>query len=549
MSTVKITELSQITVSTNTANTLLLGVDLPGDITGKLTVQSLSEGIYRNNPLNVGVSPITLPNTIGQFVSSSNNYIQVNLQNTDEEGTADYVVTANAGGDTYYYIDMGYTNINYNPLNANNSLGTSAYPLDGYLYVQGDGPGTLGGNLIIGTTTPDREVVLISGGINFENVAARITSTGLDLNFGKVLTFADDTVQSTAASPVAYSQASFALANTANAYAYNANTFLQANTGAALAASKVYTDTANTSLRLYSESSFLKKTSDTLTGNLVVTDGLTSKDSLVTGNTIIRGTLSVNNSTLLSNVSMLTLTASDDGAVVIPSNTFYMMHITGKSNNATRVVLDSFGANTYPLISGRMGRGSASAPAATQNNDVMMRIVGNGYLPVSGFRPSSPAKIDFVATQNYTEANTGSRIEFWNTPNNSNTIQKIASFDADSIEFSGVVNPVKGFIYTPTIFVGAQTAFTINFSTTSMIKASLDQNLTISLSNYVYGKVVEVWLTNTSGSTRTVTHGCTALNSSVNSTTFTMASTSSAYLRYFSIDGDNANTFVSIQSA
>ena len=253
MSTVKITELSQITVSTNTANTLLLGVDLPGDITGKLTVQSLSEGIYRNNPLNVGVSPITLPNTIGQFVSSSNNYIQVNLQNTDEEGTADYVVTANAGGDTYYYIDMGYTNINYNPLNANNSLGTSAYPLDGYLYVQGDGPGTLGGNLIIGTTTPDREVVLISGGINFENVAARITSTGLDLNFGKVLTFADDTVQSTAASPVAYSQASFALANTANAYAYNANTFLQANTGAALAASKVYTDTANTSLRLYSE--------------------------------------------------------------------------------------------------------------------------------------------------------------------------------------------------------------------------------------------------------------------------------------------------------
>jgi hypothetical protein len=523
MSTVKITELAQINVSANTSNTILLGVDLPNDSTGKLTVKSLSEGIYRNNPLNVGTSPITLPNTIGQFVSSSNNYIQVNLQNTDEDGTADYIVTANAGGDTYYYIDMGYTNIDYNPLNANNSLGTSAYPLDGYLYVQGDGPGTLGGNLIIGTTTPDREVVLISGGINFENVSARVTSTGLDLNFGKVLTFADDSVQSTAASPVAYSQAAFALANTANAYAYNANTYIQAN--------------------------YLKKTSDTLTGNLVVTDGLTSKDSYVTGNTLISGTLSVNNSTLSPNAPMVSLTASDGFATVAPSNTFYMLHITGKSNNATRVVVDSFGANTYPLVAGRMARGSAATPTPTQNNDVMMRIVGNGYLPITGFGPSSPAKIDFVATQNYTEANTGSRIEFWNTPNNSNTIQRIATFNAESIEFSGVVNPQKGFIFTPRVLPGSQTAITIDFSSDSTIKASCDAAVTINLNNYTAGKITEVWLTNTGAQNRTVTHGCTALNSTNKSTTFTLTSSSSAYLRYFSIGTNNANTFVSIVSA
>jgi hypothetical protein len=77
----------------------------------------------------------------------------------------------------------------------------------------------------------------------------------------------------------------------------------------------------------------------------------------------------------------------------------------------------------------------------------------------------------------------------------------------------------------------------------------LTNDLTFTLTNFVYGKVVEVWLTNTSGSTRTVTHGCTATNSSENSSTFTMASTSSAYLKYFSIDGDLANTFVAVQSA
>jgi hypothetical protein len=111
------------------------------------------------------------------------------------------------------------------------------------------------------------------------------------------------------------------------------------------------------------------------------------------------------------------------------------------------------------------------------------------------------------------------------------------------------VSPQKGFIYTPTIYQGAQTAITIDFSTTSLIKATLTADLTFTLTNYVYGKVVEVWLTNTGGNPRTITHGCSALNSTINSTTFTMSATSSAYLRYFSIDGDNANTFVAIQNA
>lgn len=522
MSTVKITDLTEIAVNANTSNTILLGVDLPSDSTGKMTVQALSEGIYRNNPLNVGTSPITLPNTIGQFVSSSNNYIQVNLLNTDEEGTADYVVTANSGGDTYYYIDMGYTNINYNPLNANNSLGTSAYPLDGYLYVQGDGPGTLGGNLIIGTTTPDREVVLISGGVNFDNVSARITSTGIDLNFNKVLTFADDTVQSTAASPIAYSQAAFALANTANAYAYNANTFIQSN--------------------------YLKNTSDTLTGNLVVTDGMTSKDSLVTGNLSVSGFFSLNNSSFSANTALVRLTASDGDNYVPPSNSYYMLHVTGKSNNVTRVVLDSFGANTYPLIAGRMGRGSAAVPAATANNDVMMRIVGNGYTGTE-FPSSSPTKIDFVATENYSNTNRGSAIQFWNTPNGSNTIQKIAQFNADEVSFTGAVNPVNGFIYNPVIYPGAQTAITINFTNGPLLRAQTSTGLVATLSNFVAGKMVELWVTNTSGQNQTFIHGVSAINSTIGATSLAIPATTTICARYVCLDGTLANTMCAITKA
>ena len=82
-----------------------------------------------------------------------------------------------------------------------------------------------------------------------------------------------------------------------------------------------------------------------------------------------------------------------------------------------------------------------------------------------------------------------------------------------------------------------------------MIKANLVADLTVTHSNFFAGKVVELWLVNTGGTNRTVTHGLTALNSTTNSTTFTIPGTSCAYLKYFNISGDLANTFVSVVHA
>jgi hypothetical protein len=225
-----------------------------------------------------------------------------------------------------------------------------------------------------------------------------------------------------------------------------------------------------------------------------------------------------------------------------------LIQLTNKPNVPARVLIDSFGtSNTaYPIIAGRNARGTVDTPTPTQNNDILLRIAGNSY-GTTGYAPFGDARIDFVATENHSDTNRGSRIRFWNTPNGSNVVNEIASFNADSVYFTGTVAPEKGFIYTPTIYQGAQTAITIDFSTVSLIKADLTADLTFTLTNYQYGKVVEVWLVNTGGNPRTITHGCTATNSTTNSTTFTMAATSSAYLRYFSINGDNANTFVAVQ--
>jgi hypothetical protein len=276
----------------------------------------------------------------------------------------------------------------------------------------------------------------------------------------------------------------------------------------------------------------LANTSGTFAGNLTIT-----------GNLLTQGTVSLNNSSFNANSAFVKITASNNFTTVAPSNTNYMLQITGKANSVTRVVLDSFGQNTYPVVIGRMGRGSADLPTATANGDVMMRIVGNGYTGTQ-FPSSSPTKIDFVASENFSNTNRGTEIQFWNTTKGSNTLNKIATFNADEAIFSGTVVPEKGFVYTPRILSGPQTAITVDFINDSIIKADLTADLTLSFTNYTAGKVVEVWLTNTGGPGRTVTHGCSATNSSENATTFTIPGTSSAYIRYFSIDGNLANTYV-----
>ena len=52
MATVKITDLPPInTINANTANTVLVGVDIANNITGKITLTTLAANLYSNNNL------------------------------------------------------------------------------------------------------------------------------------------------------------------------------------------------------------------------------------------------------------------------------------------------------------------------------------------------------------------------------------------------------------------------------------------------------------------------------------------------------------------
>lgn len=101
-------------------------------------------------------------------------------------------------------------------------------------------------------------------------------------------------------------------------------------------------------------------------------------------------------------------------------------------------------------------------------------------------------------------------------------------------------------IRTPNIFPGSQTAITLSFQNSGLVKANIAADLAITLASFVPGKFVDVFITNTTGQGKTITHGCSGINSTVGATTFTLAATRTAYLRYTSFHSDLANTVVAI---
>ena len=602
MSTIKITQLQPLNqLQANTSNTIFVGVDIPSGVTGKITATTLAQGLYSNNALNVGINPNTLPNTIAQFALGGDSYIQTNLVNTNDGGSADIVVTANVGSggtDSANFIDMGYANKNYQPGQEFNNIGTAISPLDGYLYVQGT-KGSLGGNLTIGTTTSNTTLKFMVGGGTAANVVATMTSNSLVLNTQSYLTFADGTKQLTAGSSVAntiYLQGALNSANANITYLFGAintdnaalslassNTvYLQgalnsANANITYLFGAINTDNAALSLAS-SNTVYLQGALNSANANINYLFGIqttqnnsislawntansaiantngtrTAGDFVITGNLITLGVAStglvtINAVSYSANTPAFRVSGSANGFSQPPVNQGYMAQFTGFQNTSARIIVDSFGANAYSVIAGRSARGTVLAPQATANGDILMRMSGNGW--ANNFSQFGSGRIDIVATENYTDTSRGSQIQFWNTKPGTNTLFQIASFNSDFAVISGSLQPQKGFIWYPRQLVGAQTAITLDFANDAVIRATTAAGVTVSFANYIAGKVVDMWITNTAGTNQTFTHGCSALNSTVNATTYTIPGTSTIYVKYISFNTDIGNTFVSITHA
>jgi hypothetical protein len=595
MSTIKISQLPLVTTFTaNTQNTVFVGVDLDADLTGQFTAQAIARNLYLNNTLIVGNNVVQFDNVIGQFSGSSPTYLQINNQNFNANGSADYVASTSDSDNTFGFVDMGIEGPTYDGVAA----GYPAFkPYDGYLYMVGKTTTSPTGNLVIGTQNK-ANTVFINGGVTNQDIVALMTANGLVLNTQSYITFADGTRQITNAASFNYTTTASAVANNASANSILLQAGLEAtNTNVAIALAGVAAANANISggvAAVNANIAFLNAVNLTQNDNITTattlsqyalgvqttqntriqtaqnqanvagivanTTAVVANNALanttgtfggtlnISNNLAVNGTVVLANSNFSSTEAAFRITAS--GSSQTPTQAGTLMQLTSKANTPARMLIDSIGiSNTaYSLIAGRTARGTIGTPTASQNNDILLRIAGNSY-GTTGYAPFGDARIDFVATENRSDANRGSRIRFWNTPIGSNVVNEIASFNGDSVTFTGTVAPTKGFIYTPNIYPSAQTAITVDFANDSVIRAQTSAGLVVTLSNFVVGKSVEAWITNTAGGGQTFTHGCSATNSTVNSTTYSIPATSTIFVKYWCMDGTLANTFVAITHA
>ena len=200
--------------------TKTVNINLPNTI--NVVENVTAQHVIVNDKLYVGLATqlaTPLPDLLGQFTGNTNSYVQVNAQNIDEHGSADFVITADVGTDTTFYIDMGIqgSQLTYGEL----------YPLDGYLLVQGN-TSQLGGNLIIGTlsqTGNEIETKFVAGGNEKANVIFRYNT--------ETVTFEREIVSNTTARIYTHANLAFDKANSAGNYANSA--FLEANSAYILA--------------------------------------------------------------------------------------------------------------------------------------------------------------------------------------------------------------------------------------------------------------------------------------------------------------------------
>jgi len=112
---------------------------------------------------------LVLNNTVGTYntitsYGNINGYFQMNIKNTNNGSSGDYIITANNGDETNNYIDMGINNQNYS-----DPLYNMGVANDGYLYVQN-------GSLDIATASPNKNIQFFTGGTTIDKLRVSIDS-------------------------------------------------------------------------------------------------------------------------------------------------------------------------------------------------------------------------------------------------------------------------------------------------------------------------------------------------------------------------------------
>ena len=192
------------------------------------------------------------------------------------------------------------------------------------------------------------------------------------------------------------------------------------------------------------------------------------------GNVEIIGNLSVTGGTIfqvdpVNNLGNIVVITNDALPSSFIPGTFLSIVNTSNVVN-TRILLDSYGI-AAPLFTGRDARGNIQVLSNTLTNDILVGLVGFGY-GTNSYSSSAKGRIYISAAENWSNANQGTQLNFYTTPNGSNVtidtmrLQSRGSLAIGNILANNSANlQVKGGIFTDNIVVQGSALFQLNQTT------------------------------------------------------------------------------------
>ena len=132
------------------------------------------------------------------------------------------------------------------------------------------------------------------------------------------------------------------------------------------------------------------------------------------------------------------------------------LRIIGNDGLSNTIALDSFGTAVFPGSVDRAARGSSSSPAAIQSGDTLGRWAAVGWgttnYVIDPILGRAAADIRFVATENFTDAQGGTQIQFYTSPNGG-TVRTLSV----TMDYTGITT---GNLHSTNVFVSGNTIST-----------------------------------------------------------------------------------------
>ena len=230
---------------------------------------------------------------------------------------------------------------------------------------------------------------------------------------------------------------------------------------------------------------YLNSVQNIAVGNLVITD--TTLTTATSATNINVGAISDTGDLVIGRTTQILTQNLSQSAALLINGTLSNTVPTEYTNTLFHTVAvpgyngihlsDTFGTGVFSTYEGRHARGNIANPSASQSGDILLRVAAAGYGTntfdtVLGTQGGS--RIDFRATENYTNTAKGSDIHFWTTqPGTTSTV------NSGTIDWQGFTGNAFTFATDGTVQTTAGIPMTFRGNLSATKVATLDINNTL----------------------------------------------------------------------